>query len=83
MRRAVEAAGIPSAIVDQALREALEGVDQAATVEDALDRGLHGHQGTIDERTAARLYRRLVAHGHDPQLVGRALSARRRAARDE
>ena len=83
IRRAVEAAGIPADVVDRAVRDALDGVDAAATVNAALERGLAAHRGPIDDRLAARLYRRLVAHGHDPEVVSRALSARRRAARDE
>jgi regulatory protein len=83
VRRAVEAAGVSADVAERAVREALEGVDTAANVEAALDRGLHTHRGPIDDRTAARLYRRLISRGHDPELVGRALSARRRAAREE
>jgi regulatory protein len=83
VRRAVEAAGIPADVAERALREALEGVDGAAAVEAALERALHGHRGPIDDRTAARLYRRLVSRGHEPELVSRALAGRRRAARHE
>jgi regulatory protein len=78
VRRAVDAAGIPPDIAEQALLDALEGVDAAAAVEAALDRALPGRGGAIDERTAARLYRRLLARGHDPELISRALAARRR-----
>ena len=83
IRRAVEAAGLPADVAERALREALEGVDGAAAVDAALERGLHGHVGPIDDRIAARLYRRLVSRGHEPELVSRALEARRRAARHE
>ena len=83
VRRAVEAAGIPADVAERALREVLESVDSAAAVEAALDRGLRGHEGPIDDRTAARLYRRLLAHGHEPDLVSRALQTRRRSARGE
>jgi regulatory protein len=79
VRRAVEAAGIPGDVAEHAVRAALEGVDAVAVVEAALDRGLRGHHGAIDDRIAARLYRRLLAHGHDPEVVARALSARRKA----
>jgi hypothetical protein len=61
----------------------LEGVDHAAAVEAALERGLRGHDGPIDDRTAARLYRRLLAHGHEPDIVSRAIGIRRRASRAE
>jgi regulatory protein len=83
VRRAVEAAGIPADVAERTLREVLEGVDHAAAVEAALERGLRGHDGPIDDRTAARLYRRLLAHGHEPDLVSRALQTRRRSARRE
>ena len=83
VRRAIEAAGIPADVAERALGEALDGVDGTAAVETALERGLHGHRGPIDDRTAARLYRRLVSRGHEPELVSRALEARRRAARHE
>ena len=82
VRRAVEAAGISSEVADQAVRDALEGVNAAASVEAALDRGLRTHAGPVDERTAARLYRRLVSHGHEPEIVSRAIDARRRTGRD-
>jgi regulatory protein len=78
VRRAVEAAGVPPEVADRALQEAFEGVDAAAVVDAALERGLQGHGGPLNDRTAARLYRRLLSHGHDPELVSRALAARRR-----
>ena len=83
VRRAVEAAGIAGEVAERALRDALDGVDPAASVASALERGLHAHRGPIDDRTAARLHRRLISHGHDPELVSRALAARRRAARGQ
>jgi regulatory protein len=83
VRRAVEAAGIQSDVADRAVREALDGVDAAATIDAALERALHTQRGAIDERMAARLYRRLVAHGHEPELVARAIKARRRTSSDE
>ena len=80
VRRAVEAAGIPADVAERALQDALEGVDGAAAVEAALDRALHGNRGPIDDRTAARLYRRLLGHGHEPEIVSRAIKSRRKAS---
>jgi regulatory protein len=83
VRRAVEAAGIPADVAERAVRDALDGVDATATVAAALDRALRAHRGAIDERTAARVYRRLVAHGHEPDVVARAINGRRRTPSDE
>ena len=78
VRRDVEAAGIAPDLAAAAVEAAFDGADPAATVDDELTRRLGVADGPIDERTAARLYRRLVTHGHDPELVSRAIRSRRR-----
>jgi len=82
VRRNIEAAGIAPELAAAAVQVAFDGADPAATLDDELTRRLGPTTGPIDDRTAARLYRRLIAHGHDPELVSRAIHARRRAARD-
>jgi len=82
VRRNIEAAGIAPELADAAVQAAFDGADPAATLDDELTRRLGATDGPIDDRMAARLYRRLIAHGHEPELVARAIQARRRAARD-
>ena len=83
VRRAIEATGIDSELAEAAVQSAFEAVDAATLIEAALERRLPSHHGPVDDRTAARLYRHLLARGHDPDLVGRALRARRRGLRHE
>lgn len=76
--RDIEAAGIDPDVAAAAVAAAFDGADPAATLDDELTRRLRAADLPIDDRTAARLYRRLVAHGHDPELVSRAIRTRRR-----
>jgi regulatory protein len=77
VRRAIQAAGISEDLVETAVDSVFEEVDREALIEATLDRRLGPHQGPIDDRTAARLYRHLLSRGHDADLVSRALRARR------
>jgi regulatory protein len=79
IRRDIEAAGIAPDLASAAVEAAFDGADPAAVLDEALSRRLQPADLPIDDRTAARLYRRLVAHGHDPELVSRAIRVRRRA----
>ena len=82
VRRDIEAAGIAPDLAAAAVQAAFDDTDPAATLNDELTRRIGSTDGPIDDRTAARLYRRLIARGHDPELVSRAIQSRRRAARD-
>ena len=82
VRRDIEAAGIAPDLAAAAVAAVFDGADPAATLDEELTRRLGATDGPIDDRTAARLYRRLVAHGHDPELVSRAIRSRRRAGRE-
>ncbi len=79
VRRDIEAAGIAADLASAAVQAVFEGADPAEVLDEALTRRLGSADLPIDDRTAARLYRRLVAHGHDPDLVARAIRSRRRA----
>jgi regulatory protein len=83
VRRDIEAAGIAEDVAAAAVAAVFDGTDPAATVDDELTRRLGASDLPIDDRLAARLYRRLVAHGHDPELVSRVIRSRRRAAMRE
>ncbi|HEY6508572.1 MAG TPA: RecX family transcriptional regulator [Vicinamibacterales bacterium] len=77
VRRAIQSAGISEDLAETAVRSVFAEVDREALIETTLDRRLTSHEGPIDDRTAARLYRHLLSQGHDPDLVARLLRARR------
>ncbi len=81
VRRAIQSAGISEDLAETAMRSVFDDIDLEALIEATLDRRLASQEGPIDDRTAARLYRHLLAQGHDADLVARALRARRRHAR--
>jgi regulatory protein len=78
VRRDIEAAGIASDLAAAAVEAAFDGADPGAILDDELTRRLGSADAPLDDRAAARLYRRMVAHGHDPELVSRAIRSRRR-----
>jgi regulatory protein len=79
--RALQAAGIASALATQALADAFEAHDPDALLAAALARRLRGRERLTNDREFHRIYRWLVGQGFEPDRVLALL--RRHAARDE
>ena len=69
VRRQIESAGIAGATAKRAVDELFSGIDDAALVEAALVKRLHGRERIADEREFQRLYRYLIGQGFDPDEV--------------
>ena len=76
VRREIEAAGITSALAEQAVAEVYAEVDADALMAAAIDRRL-GARRLDDDREMARLYRYLVSQGFEADRAMAALRARR------
>jgi regulatory protein len=79
IKRQIEAAGISSAIAQDAVDAAFAEIDPDALLMTALDRRLRG--GSIaDDREYQRLFRYLVGQGFEPDRIATALRSRRTRA---
>jgi regulatory protein len=76
VKREIEAAGIASALAEQAVAEAYADVDAEALLSSAIDRRL-GSRTLDDDRDMARLFRYLVGQGFPADRAIAALKARR------
>jgi regulatory protein len=76
--RQLERAGIAGATARKVVDEAFETIDEAAQIEAAIVKRLHGRDTVADDREYQRLYRYLVHQGFDSDRVLMALSARKR-----
>src|SRR5436189_5116378 len=63
--RAIELAGIASAIARRAVDEVFASIDPAALIQAALARRLRGREHARDDAELARLYRYLIGQGFD------------------
>ena len=79
VRREIEAAGITSALAEQAVAEVYAEVDADALMAAAIDRRL-GTRRLDDDREMARLYRYLVGQGFDADRAMNALRKRRKSS---
>jgi regulatory protein len=78
--RQVEAAGIARSIAKQVVDELFQDVDADALLTTALEKRLRGRDA-IDDHTARRLYRYLIAQGFESDRVLAALRAKAKARR--
>jgi regulatory protein len=78
VRMQIERAGISRANAKRAIDEVFDAIDDAATIEAAIDKRLRGRDTIADDREFQRLYRYLAGQGFEPDFVMKALTARRR-----
>jgi len=69
VRRRLEAAGIAPAVVQRAIQETFESVDNDALLAAALQKRLRGRERIADDREFQRLYRYLVGQGFEPDRI--------------
>ena len=77
VRRAIEAAGISSALARQTVDEVFGGIDPEALLSAAIARRLRGRERPADRREFERLVRYLVGQGFDVDQVVSRLAALR------
>jgi regulatory protein len=76
VKRQIEAAGISSAIAQDAVDATFAEIDSDALLQAALDRRLRGRTEIADDREFQRLFRYLVAQGFDHDRVLTVLRSR-------
>ncbi len=76
-RLQIERVGIDKALARTAVDAAFEELDADALIEAALAKRLRGDRAIRDDRELQRLYRYLVAQGHDPERALAALKKRK------
>jgi regulatory protein len=74
----IERAGVAPETAARAVDDAFDAVDEQALVVAALDKRLRGRATIPDDREFQRLYRHLAGQGFEPDLILKALHARRR-----
>lgn len=77
VKRQIEAAGITSALAQEAIDEVFADVDAEGLLAAALERRLRGRTAIADDREFQRLFRYLTAQGFESDRVLAALRARR------
>jgi regulatory protein len=81
--RELSALGIERSVADEALAEVFGALDEAALLEQALDKRLRARLDVRDPAVQRRLFGALLRQGFDGQAVSRALRARVRGRKDE
>jgi len=81
--RELSALGIDRHVADEALAEVFGALDEAALLEQALDKRLRPRLDVRDPAVQRRLFGALLRQGFDGQAVSRALRERVRARKDE
>jgi regulatory protein len=69
VRRQIEQAGIAPATARSAIDSVFDGLDDAALLDAALAKRLHGRDQIADENEFRRLFRYLVGQGFEPDRV--------------
>jgi regulatory protein len=82
VRRRIEAAGIATAIAQQAVDDTFADVDGDALIAAALDRRLRGREVIADDREFQRLYRYLAAQGFESDRIVPLLRRLQKARKD-
>lgn len=79
VRRQLQALGIAADLIEEALRDTLESVDQQTLLEQAVARRIKPTgPRVLDAASFRRLYAQLVRQGFSPSAVSTALKARGR-----
>lgn len=79
VKRQIEQAGIAAATARRIVESVFGDIDEAALLEAALARRLHGRARIAGDAEFARLFRHLVRQGFEPDAVIKALRSRARA----